>query len=84
MARAWEQLQQEAREGCQYLGEEVTGQLAVPPEGVGGGTTDGSTRATVTKEREKLRVEVLERALADHEDQTARPVMSCKQKDIPA
>ena len=52
MARAWEQLQQEASECCQYVGEEVTGQLSVPTEGVGGGTTDGSTRAAVTKERE--------------------------------
>jgi hypothetical protein len=81
MARAWEHLQQEAAECRQYLGEEVTGQLSVPPEGVGEGRTDGSTRAEVTKERDKLRVDVLEKALENYEDPTSRPVMSWKQRD---
>ena len=81
MARSWEHLQLEARECCQYLDEEVNGHLSVPPEGLGEGATDGSTRAEVTEQREKLRVSVLEKALAEYEDQTARPVMSWKQRD---
>ena len=59
----------------------MTGQLSVPPEGVGEGRTDGSTRAEVTKEREKLRVDVLEKALENYEDPNARTVMSWKQRD---
>jgi hypothetical protein len=49
-ARSWEQLQLEARECCHYTGEELSGHLNVPVEGVGDCTTDGSTRAKVTEE----------------------------------
>ena len=81
MARAWEYLQQEARECCQYTGQELSGHLSVEVEGIGEGTTDGSTRKKVTEERETMRAAVLKKALADYEDPSARPVMSWKQRD---
>ena len=51
LARAWGHLQTEARECCQYLGEELTGSMSHPAEGIGKGVEDGSTRALMTKER---------------------------------
>ena len=81
LARAWDSLQLEARESCQYLGREVPEQLSCSKEGIGDGAMDGSTRAKVVKEREELRAAVLKQALSDYEDPSARPVWSWKQRD---
>jgi hypothetical protein len=80
LARAWDNLQAEARRSCQYLGQELTGSLSYPAEGIGEGAEDGSTRAKITKEREELRAAVLKKALTEL-DPTARPVWSWKQRD---
>ena len=81
MLRLREYLQVEARKCCQYLGQELTCSLSISVEGIGEGAEDGSTRATITKEREELRAAVLKKALADHADSTARPVWSWKLRD---
>ena len=81
LAKAWERLQVEARECCEYLGKEVEGQLTSSKEGIGDGSVDGSTRAAVVKERDELRAAVFKQALADYADPTARPVWSWKQRD---
>ena len=57
--RSWEHLQEEARECSNYTGEELSGHLSAPVEGVGEGSTDGSTRRKVTEEREKMKKAVL-------------------------
>ena len=80
LARAWGLLQTEARECCQYLGEELTGSMSHSAEGIGEGAEDGSTRALLTKEREEKRAAVMKKALADL-DPTARPVWSWTQRD---
>ena len=54
MREAWQQLQNEARQCYEYLGEEFVGPMAVDVEDAGEGSTDGSTRSLVTKERERL------------------------------
>ena len=53
-----------------YLGEELEGVLAMTVEGVGEGSTDGSTRRKVVEQREQLRGSEL------HPDQLARPVLA--------
>ena len=70
----WDQLAGEARSIFTYLGEEPSGYLADAIEGVGGNSTDGSTRTKVVQEREGLRHKLLVRALAAHPHQDARPV----------
>jgi hypothetical protein len=80
LARAWGCLQAEARASCQYLGQELTGSMSQPAEGIGEGAEDGSTRALLTKEREEMRAAVLKKALTEL-DPTARPVWSWKQRD---
>ena len=70
----WDQLAGEARSICNYLGEEPSGYLADAIEGVGGNSTDGSTRTKVVQQREGLRPKLLVRAFAAHPHQDARPV----------
>ena len=57
-----------------YLGEEPTGLLADPVDVVGGSSVDGGTRTRAVQQRESLRHQLLERALAAHPDRDARPV----------
>ena len=66
MLRLREYLQVEARKCCQYLGQELTCSLSISVEGIGEGAEDGSTRATLTKERQEHRAAVLKKILADH------------------
>ena len=81
LARAWEILQREANDMSDYLGEELEGVLAIPVEGVGEGSTDGSIRRKVVEQREKMRGSVLGKALELHPDQLARPVLVWPQLD---
>ena len=74
-------LKREAEDCTAYLGEELEGELSVAVEGLGDGRVDGSTRALVTKQREKLRARVLSKALIEHPDQTARPTWVFPQLD---
>ena len=71
---AWADLAGEARCIWDYLGEEPTGSLADPVDGVGGSSVDGGTRTRAVQQRESLRHQLLERALAAHPDRDARPV----------
>ena len=71
---SWGDLTGEARSIWDYLGEEPTGTLADPLEGVGIDSVDGSTRTKAVQQREGLRHQLLVRALAAHPDQDARPV----------
>ena len=80
-AAAYEALQGEATDCCRFLEEELEGELCSPLEGVGDGRVDGSTRALLTQQREKLRARVLYKALKDHPDQTARPTWVFPQLD---
>ena len=52
---SWVVLQEEARECSVFLGQELDGHLAVPVEGVGEGSVDGSTRRKLVQQREELR-----------------------------
>ena len=81
LARAWEVIQGEATEACQYLGKELEGRLAERLEGLGAGSTKGATRKELSREREELRKEVFDRALTLHIDQRARGVSSWKERD---
>ena len=74
----------EARQCSEFLGEEFVGHLAIDVEGMGEGSTDGSTRSRVRQERERLWGKVLERKLGLHPNQGItgpRPVWSWWQRD---
>ena len=71
---SWDVLQEEARECTVFLGQELDGHLAVPVEGVGEGSVDGSTGRKLVQQREELRGAVLELALTRLGDSTQRPV----------
>ena len=58
LARAWESIQEEAREVCEYLGKELEGPLGTEVEGLGAGSTKGATRKELSRQREELRKEV--------------------------
>ena len=62
LARAWEHLQKEATESCQYLEEELSGYLRCTKEGIGEGAVDGSTRSKVSVEMEKRRAAILKKS----------------------
>ena len=70
---AWDTLRQEALESCQFLGIDLDGLLVREVQGAGDGSTDGSTRRTLTKWIEDTRNKVLAKALEMHPDQSARP-----------
>ena len=79
LARAWELIQVEARGLVNFLEEDLEGTLGVT--GVGEGSVTGSTRKKVVEQREKLRGAVLSKALENHPDRHARPVMVWPQMD---
>ena len=66
----------EARQLSVYLGEELSGALALPVEGAGYGSTDGSTRKAVVTQLENLRYRVLSKHLKEWKPRTDRPVWS--------
>jgi hypothetical protein len=77
----WTTLQEEARQMTTYLGTELQGPLALPVEGAGEGSSDGSTRRRVTSWLEDTRAATLKKGLENHVDQTARPVWAHPQLD---
>ena len=80
-AGAWEVLSGEARELCDYLGEELSGALAIPVEGAGDGSTKGDTRKAVVTQLESLRHRVLSKHLKEWQQRTDRPVWSWPNRD---
>ena len=81
LTQAWGVLQEEARQCAHYLDQELGGALAVPLEGVGEGSVDGSTRRAVVQQREELRGTVLEVALSRLTDLNLRPVVAWPNRD---
>ena len=81
MERAWTLLREEATQSCQYLDRDMGGPLGREVEGAGEGRVDGSTRRLVTTWLEDTRAAVLEKALENYPDQSARPVWIHPQLD---
>ena len=81
LASAWHTLQNEAQCLSDFLGEGLDIPLSVTVEGIGEGSTDGSTRKKIIEQRETLRGAALTKALQIHEDQGARPVWVWPQLD---
>ena len=74
-------MQREAQEATTYLETELTGTLSAPVAGLGNGCKTGHTRALLVEQREELRAKVLAKALKEHGDQSARPVLAFPQFD---
>ena len=64
-----------------YLDKEVPTQLSSEPAVMGAGKVDGSTRALMVKEAEKLRAGALDKALEEIQDQTVRAKLVRKNVD---
>ena len=78
---AWESLKLESNQCAAYLGDEPSGALALPVEGVGDGATDGSTRRKVVQQREEQRGAVMKEALARNPDQRQQQVLCWNNRD---
>ena len=81
LRRAWEAVQGEAREACEFLGRELEGPLAATLEGLGEGSTTGATRKLLSKAREELRLDVFERSISLQAHNRARGLSSWKERD---
>ena len=81
LARAWQQLQLEDTQSCDYLRQEQTGVLATDAAGAGHGRRDGSTRQTLVTRREELRGAVLTQCLERKPDQRCRQVVAWRNRD---
>ena len=83
LRRVWTHLRGEEQQAATWLNREVGENLGREVEGVGGSSTDGSTRGKVTEERDASRGELLSKGLGVHprQDRTNRPVWSWLQRD---
>ena len=63
LGESWRRVKEEVEEMCTYLGEEVPTILACEAEGLGEGRTDGSSRAIMVREVERLRAASLDKAM---------------------
>ena len=81
LQRAWNTLQERARQMSDFLEEELGGALGQPVEAAGEGSTDGSTRMVVTTQLEMLTLATLNKHLDGVRDRKARPVCNMQQKD---
>ena len=71
---AWDQLKTEADCIWHSLGIDPVGALTAAVEDSGGANVDGKTRREVVEQREGLRHQLMEKALAAHPDRLSRPV----------
>ena len=78
---AWEKLQEEGRQSAGWLDTELGEALTAPVVGAGRGSTTGSTRKEVVELLDKLRGEVLKKALSEYPDRAARPVWAWLERD---
>ena len=78
---SWEKLSMEGRQLMEYLGDEISGPLSVPVEGVGEGSVDGSTRKAVVEQLEGLRFRLLEKVLQECTDRDLRAVLAWPIRD---
>ena len=66
LAAALDRVKEEANSLAAFLEKEVPTHLSSEPVGMGAGKVDGSTRALLVKEAEKLRAAALDKALEDN------------------
>ena len=79
----WQELQEEFREACHFLGKELEGPAAVGVGGIGEGSTTGATRKLLARAREEWRFDTFERSLAlqGREAVKGRAISSWKERD---
>ena len=70
----WKQLQGEAKECGDYLGDAMEGILGLSVGDMGQGMSDGSIRRLITEQMEALHTRALAKGLQEHPEKTARPV----------
>ena len=77
MYEAWTALQEEAKDGAAWHGEEITGPLSVEVASAGEGCTTGETRGKIVEHREMMMGRLLDEGLIHYHNQAARPVCRC-------
>ena len=55
LVRAWENLQNEGKRMCEFLGIDLEAPLSVPVSAIGEGSTNGSTWNKINEQRETLK-----------------------------
>ena len=81
LAAALEKVKVQVTHLANYLEEEVPRMHSFDPEGMGENRTDGSSRALMVKEAEKLRAAAMDKSLIELPDQTVRAVLVRKNTD---
>jgi hypothetical protein len=81
LVSSWSQLQEEARQCADYLGQELMSPLSSPVEGAGDGSNNGSTRRKVVQQREELRGGVFQEAMARMPNRKLRPCLAWSNRD---
>ena len=78
-----QELQEELREACHFLGKELEGPAAVGVGGIGEGSTTGATRKLLARAREEWRFDTFERSLVlqGREAVKGRAISSWKERD---
>ena len=81
LTRAWNMLTKEATEASEWLGVETEHVFTIPLPGLGEGSVTGKTRGEIVTAREKIRAQLLSKALTMYQPRKARPVTAWKQRD---
>ena len=81
LQEAWIPVKERLTALCEYLEEEVPTVLAGDVVGLGEGRTDGSSRALMVKEYERLQAAALNKSLKEHRDQKLRMVVARRNTD---
>ena len=74
LTRAWNMLTKEATEASEWLGVETEHVFTIPLPGLGEGSVTGKTRGEIVTAREKIRAQLLSKALTLYQPRKARPV----------
>ena len=79
----WSALQEEELQAAGWIDKDRQENLSQDVAGVGGNSTDGSTRGKITEERDTTRANCINKGLACHsrQDRTNRPVWAWLQRD---
>ena len=78
---SWNMVQNQAAQMAEYVDEELSGLLSDPLEGIGQGSSNGSSRKKIVEQLEQLKVKVLDKYFDEFPERQARSVWSWRNRD---
>ena len=81
LAMSWNIVQKQAAQMAEYVDEELSGLLSDPLEGIGQGSSNGSSRKKIVEQLEQLKVKVLDKYFDEFPERQARSVWSWRNRD---